>query len=65
MCIPLLPIIKSYINEVEDYYIIGNYSPLTLCDAAALTSASQSLSNPWKAGTKSVFVISGPTAFCN
>ena len=42
-----------------------NYIPLTLCAAAARTSASQSLSKLWNAGTKSFFVISGPTAFCN
>lgn len=39
--------------------------PLTLWAAAALTSASQSFSKLWKAGTRSVFVISGPTAFCS
>lgn len=37
----------------------------TLLAAAALTSASVSRSNDWKVGTKSIRVISGPTAFCN
>ena len=36
--------------------------PLTLFAEAALTSASQSFSKLVKAGTKSFFVISGPTA---
>jgi len=38
---------------------------LTFPAAAALTSASQSLSNPANAGTKSILVISDPTAFCS
>lgn len=37
--------------------------PLTLWAAAALTSASQSLRRLQNAGTRSVLVISGPTAF--
>lgn len=37
--------------------------PLTLLAAAARTSASQSFRRFWKAGTRSFFVISGPTAF--
>lgn len=37
----------------------------TLFAAAALTSASVSRNNDWKVGTKSLRVISGPTAFCN
>lgn len=37
----------------------------TLLAAAALTSASVSRNNDWKVGTKSMRVISGPTAFCN
>lgn len=37
----------------------------TLLAAAALTSASVSRNNDWKVGTKSIRVISGPTAFCN
>lgn len=39
------------------------HQPLTLWEAAALTSASQSFIRFWKAGTRSVLVISGPTAF--
>lgn len=39
--------------------------PLTLWEAAALTSASQSLRRLQNAGTRSVLVISGPTAFCS
>lgn len=39
------------------------HSPLTLLAAAARTSASQSFSRFWKAGTRSFLVISGPTAF--
>lgn len=35
----------------------------TLSAAAARTSASISFNNTWNAGTRSVFVISGPTAF--
>lgn len=40
-------------------------SPFTLLAEAARTSASQSFSKFWNAGTKSFLVISGPTAFCN
>lgn len=40
-------------------------SPFTLLAAAARTSASQSFNKFWNAGTRSFFVISGPTAFCN
>lgn len=36
---------------------------LTLFAAAARTSASVSFNSDWKEGTKSVLVISGPTAF--
>lgn len=42
---------------------LAMHRPLTLLAAAARTSASQSFRRFWKAGTRSFFVISGPTAF--
>ena len=41
------------------------HKPLSLLDAAALTSASGSFSNVANANTRSDLVTSGPTAFCN
>lgn len=52
-------------NCIKKYlYFKWIWLPLTLWAAAALTSASQSFNKFWNAGTRSVFVISGPTAFC-
>lgn len=46
-------------TRTEQYLV-----PLILEQAAARTSASQSFNRFWKAGTRSFFVIVGPTAFC-
>ncbi len=55
----------TYDNEQEVTFdiVVSGYPPLTLFAEAALTSASQSFRRLWNAGTKSVLVISGPTAF--
>ena len=61
---------KTAIQQFQDYHHrspkqLLEQVPLTLPAAAALTSASQSFSNPANAGTKSLLVISDPTAFCS
>ena len=52
-------------SHFHSYYLQSASIPLILEQAAALTSASQSLRRFWNAGTKSCLVIPGPTAFCS